>query len=348
MNKANIKNSKKWLSGIQLLLCLILTVPAGIMVSCSDDDEAVKTALSAPNVSVNGKTVSSISFSWQAIDGATQYAYEAKDGNECIVAGGTTSASSVKVTGLKPQTSYTFNFWAYAALDDSHTTSAVTSLTTTTNAVQQLSAPTSVSYTQTTAGIELTWQAVDNASYYLIRYELNDSIRQDSTETATYTLSALPVGKHKVWLRAMSSDENYSNSEDVETEVVKKKDELWRKDANYFCEALGSNFSCQIVAYKDGTYAIDGLFNSSDILEFMIDESSVVDDIPEIVLTNYYQATPPYYYFRAGDYTLCIYYQHGSGYSGWEGDTDEPGIWFYVYLYRGSDYLGAGYDYITW
>ena len=136
------------------------------------------------------------------------------------------------------------------------------------------------------------------------------------------------------------------NKEDIV--VPGEKKEAWSAPANYYAEAIDKNFESKIVAYTDGTYAIKGIYGSEFDIEFTIDNESVVEGVPEIVLTNYYSAQAPYYYFSAGDYSLCVYYDKGKGYTGWEGEGDEPGLWFYVYLYKGEEYLGGGYDYITW
>lgn len=131
--------------------------------------------------------------------------------------------------------------------------------------------------------------------------------------------------------------------------VVLQKEIAWSASANYYSEAIDKSFESKIEAYTDGSYAIKGVYGSEYDIEFTIDNESVTDGVPEIVLTNYYSAQAPYYYFGAGDYIICAYYEKGSGSTAWEGDTDEPGIWFYTYLYdKDNNYLGGGYDYITW
>ena len=49
-----------------------------------------------------------------------------------------------------------------------------------------------------------------------------------------------------------------------------------------------------------------------------------------------------------GEYDCCTYYGKGTGYTGWEGDAEEPCLWFYTYLYEGENYVGAGYDTVYW
>ncbi|MGM9713806.1 MAG: hypothetical protein ACI3Y5_06775 [Prevotella sp.] len=136
-----------------------------------------------------------------------------------------------------------------------------------------------------------------------------------------------------------------------------KKQEAWTVTASYYSGALKKDFPCTIVAYNDGTYAIKGVYGSADDIEFVIDREHMVECenaskekyyVPEIAFTNYYKAQDTYYYFYAGEYTVCAYYAQGAGYSAWEGDTAEPCLWFYTYLYKGEEYIGGGYDSVSW
>lgn len=132
-------------------------------------------------------------------------------------------------------------------------------------------------------------------------------------------------------------------------EAASEKEIAWSAPANYNSPALSKDFAVTIVSYTDGTYAIKGVYGSEYDLEFTVDNESVVEGVPEIVFTNAYSVSAPYYYIAGGDYIICTYYTKGGGYTGWEGDTDTPGVWFYTYLYdKDNNYLGAGYDYITW
>lgn len=110
--------------------------------SCDDDsDSTEKTPLDSPSVSTDETHVSSLSFSWATVEGATQYAYELVDGSSNIVTGGVTSSTSVIVTGLAANTSYTLNVWAFADVAADKTTSPTTSITAKTNAIVPLDQP---------------------------------------------------------------------------------------------------------------------------------------------------------------------------------------------------------------
>ncbi|MGM9733621.1 MAG: fibronectin type III domain-containing protein [Prevotella sp.] len=333
---------------------LMMTAIVLGLASCSDDDEIAKTPLSPTSISEGAKTVSTLAFSWTPVADATQYAYELKDEAGEVVLGGTTNTTSVLATGLKVHTTYTLNVWAYAALSGDKTTSPIATLTATTNEVAQLGTPQAVAV-ENNGIINVVWPAVDNAEYYYVYVDVEES-QVGNTDLATITtttsiaLSGLAVGDHTVYVFAMTDDENYSLSEGFKLSFIKAKNELWRTEANYYCEALNQDFATQVVAYEDGSYAIEGIYGSDERIEFYVDTESVIDGIPEIVFTNAYKVNAPYYYFHAGDYTFCIYYQRGTGYCGWEnGNRTKGEVWFYTYLYDKDDnYLGGGFDDITW
>ena len=239
---------------------LMMTAIVLSLTSCSED-EVTKTPLSPTSISEGAKTVSTLAFSWTPVDGATQYAYELKDEAEDVVLGGTTSTTSILATGLKVHTTYTLYVWAYAALSSDKTTSPIVTLTATTNDVVQLLAP-QATWEQTSAGIVLTWPAVENADYYEITYDSDDGSATVTTTDTSVTLSGLSLGDHGVAVRAVTEDENYSDSPAFEFTVTKSKAELWRTNAEYYSEALDKTFDCQIVCYEDASYRIDSEFCS--------------------------------------------------------------------------------------
>lgn len=318
--------------------------------SCSDDD-IVKSPLDATSITEGAKTVSTLSFNWSPVTGATQYAYELTDPNGQVVLGGITNTTSLLATGLKVNTTYTLNVWSYADIAGDKSTSPIATLQATTNDVVQLAEP-QATWEQTSAGIVLTWPAVEHADYYEVLYGTaeTDNLIYVSTTTNSVTLTGLSLGDHDVRIRAVSEDENYSNSIVCQFVVTRSKVEVWRTDSEYYSEALGITYNCQIVCYDDGSLRIEGIYGSTDALDFYIDNESVIDGIPEVVFTNSYSAQAPYYYFHAGDYNVCIYYQRGAGYTGWEnGNSSKGELWFYVYLYdKDNNYIGGGFDDVTW
>ena len=316
--------------------------------SCSDD-EIVKSPLDSTSITEGTKTVSTLSFNWAPVNGATQYAYELSDPNGTVVLGGITSTTSILATGLKENTTYTLNVWSYAAVAGYKTTSPIATLQATTNDVMQLDKP-QATWEQTSAGIVLTWPAVEHADYYEITYGEGEGQTRLATTANSITISGLSLGDHSVTIQAITEDENYSNSITFEFTVTRSKIEVWRTDGDYYSEVLDKTFKCQIVGYDDGSFRIDGVYGSTDVLDFYVDTESVIEGVPEVVFTNTYSAQAPYYYFHAGDYNICLNYQRGTGYTGWEnGNSNKDELWFYIYLYdKDNNYLGGGYDDVTW
>ena len=231
--------------------------------SCSDDDKAAKTPLLPTTISEGAKTVSSLAFSWTPVADATQYAYELKDEAGTVVLGGTTSATSILATGLKEHTNYTLNVWAYAALSGDKTTSPIATLTATTNEVVQLGTPQAIA-AENNGIITIVWPAVENAEYYYVYVDVEESQVGNTeyaevTNTTYYELSNLQPGEHTVYVFAMTDDENYSLSEGFKLTFIKAKNELWRTEASYYSETIDATFPVQVVAYEDGSYAIEGV-----------------------------------------------------------------------------------------
>ncbi len=332
---------------LHIIILMLATINFGLT-SCSDDD-AEKTPLDITSITEGTKTVSSISFSWTPVAGATQYAYELSDAEGTVVLGGTTNATSLVATGLKVNSTYTLNVWAYADVSGNRTTSPVASFTATTNDVVQLRQP-YVTWEQNSSGILLTWEDIENATSYRIWWTADGESGYDETTTNSYTIQGLPIGTHSVTVQACTDNENYSDSEPFSLDVTRSKAEIWSTDAIYYSEALAQSFNCKIACFEDGSYEIQNIYGSGEKLDFAVDETSVIDGVPEIYFTNAYKVNAPYYYFNAGDYTLCIYYTKGSGYSGWEnGDKNNGEVWFYSYVYdKDGNYLGGGFDDITW
>lgn len=322
-------------------LLMLIPMLAFLLTGCSDD-EVVKTPLPATSITEGAKTVSTLNFTWQSIAGATQYAYELSEkATGTVILGGMTNATSLLATNLKPNTTYLMTVWAYASPSASNTTSPKITIEATTNEVVALATPSDLQSGWDGGTITITWPAVANADGYEYQYERGGETVSGTVTTNTLSISSLPIGEYTVYLRAITNDENYSNSQSIAFTFRREKMELWRTECNYNSPVLGQDFACQVVAFDDGNYEIQGIYGSDDKIEFNADENG------EIILLNAYQVSAPYYYLTAGDYTLCVYV--GSGYSGVECTASYGDIWFYVYLYDSEgNYLGGDYDWITW
>lgn len=312
------------------------------LASCSSDD-IVKTPLSTPTISQNTTTVSSLSFSWTAVAGATQYAYELYDANGKVVLGDVTNTTSVIATGLTPNTTYTLKVWAYGALYGDKGTSPIAEITATTNAQIPLDAPVPVA-TSANGGVTITWPAVEHATAYEYSYEVDGETITGTTSTNSVTLTGLAIGEYTIKITATSSDETYSNSETISLTFQRTKAELWRKAGTYTSAALGQSFDATIVAYDDGSYTIESPYGEAGYqISFSVNSDNTITPIDHYAYSGGY-----YWHHVSSQYNLSIYVS--SGYSYFEGDKDSGDVWFGMYLagVDGSDIGDWGYDEFTW
>ena len=325
--------------GMLLVVALFSTV---MFTSCSDDD--LKTPLQQPSLMEGVKTVSSIAFSWEPVEGASQYAYELYDTNEQVVLGGVTNTTSVLTTGLKPKTEYTLKVWAYSPVDGKHSTSPIATITSVTNPQIPLVAPTSAESATGNGGVTITWPAVEHATAY--KYTLSNGTTGE-TSTNSVTLTSLAIGEYTISIVATSSDETYSDSEPFAFTFQRTKSELWRKDGVYTAANLpeGSNkFNAEIVAYDDGSYTIVSPYGAKGFdISFTVDpESSEIKPIGTESFSGYE------YVWVSMQYDLGMFC--GNGYSGFEGNKQKGSVWFYAICYDadGNDVGEGGQDVFTW
>lgn len=92
--------------------------------ACNDDDEIIKTPLNEPLPVLTVSTESALSFQWEKVNDAIQYAYELKEKRSGEIVGADVIAgNSIDFSGLKLNTEYIFSVWAYAELLSDHSTS---------------------------------------------------------------------------------------------------------------------------------------------------------------------------------------------------------------------------------
>ncbi len=313
--------------------------------SCDDDsDSTEKTPLDSPSVSTDETHVSSLSFSWATVECATQYAYELVDENSNIVTGGVTSSTSVIVTGLASNTSYTLNVWAFADVAADKTTSPTTSITAKTDAIVPLDQPDPAA-TTAKGVVTISWPAVAYAASYKYSYIADDELIEGETTTNSVTLSNLAIGEYTITIYAVSGDEAHSDSEPISLTFTRAKAELWRKSGTYVTSATGASYSAEIVSYDDGSYTIEAPYGEEGYaISFTTTEGST-----EITaLDAYYESGGYYYYSVSADGKYVAIYT-GSGFSEFSGDSKSGEVKFYAYLYDSSDNsIGAGYDDFKW
>lgn len=324
---------------------LVAVVCIAGFTSCSDDDEVVSTTqLDVPAVTENAATVSSLSFSWDRVEGAVQYAYELRDPAGELVIGGVTTTTSLIATGLSDNTEYTLTVWAYAAVGSQIGTSPVATITATTNEIVPLATPSGVTSEQANASIYITWPEVENADYYTYTYNNGTEDVSGTVYTNSLTLSGLELGTYTVYITAFSNDEAYSQSETIAFTFERTKVEKWRSTGTY-SSVSGNKFEADIVYYDDGSYAIENFCGTEGYnLEFVVNSDA-------ISITNYYNKSGNYYYVSAGTKSSTVYYIAAyttGGYSYFGGDSSSGYLWFYAYAYNSSGRIGTGYDEFTW
>lgn len=324
-----------------MVAMMLIPMSVFLLAGCSDDN-VIKTPLQEPRITEGAKTVSTLNFTWQPVEGATQYAYELTEKSTGdLVLGGMANTTALLATNLKANTTYLMTVWAYASVSAHNTTSAKTTIEATTNEVVSLATPSNLESVWDGGTITITWSAVANADGYEYQYERNGETVIGTVSANSLSISGLPVGEYTLHLRAITNNENYSNSQPVVFTFERQKVVLWQTECNHNSSVLGQDFKCKIVGFDDGNYEIQGIYGSDDKIEFNADENS------EIVLLNAYKGAPPYYYLKAGDYTLCVYI--ASGHSGVECTASNGDIWYFVYLYdKEGNNLGCDYDEITW
>lgn len=328
----------------------LLMAIAGIGFSSCSDDSVEKTPLEAPVISQQDKSVSMLSFSWTAVEGASQYAYELYDANDNLVSGcaGVTTATSVIATGLEYNSTYTLKVWAFSPVDGKTTTSPIASLAATTNAQQPLGTPSGVEQTATSSAVTITWPEVENATSY--KYTLSSSLdgfepQSDEVTENSVTFSNLAVGDYTLTLVAKSSDENYSDSEpcSYSFSVEHVRQELWRVTGTYHSAGLDKDFTADMVAYDDGTYSIINPIGVDGYsIDFTVDPTTNI-----LVPQGVYMDTSGYAYFYLSSTYYLAAYLNGTRYSAFEGDKKKGEVWFSTYLYSTTDGQVGDWSYDT-
>lgn len=296
-------------------------VVCGAFPSCDDDSEA--TPLDNPEVSNDVATVSSLTFSWDAVEGAVQYAYELYDPEEKLVDGDVTVSTTVTFTGLEDNTTYTLKVWAFSAYGSERTTSPVAVLTATTGEIVQLAAPAPTVVTDG-AVVIVSWNEVANAGSYVYSYTIDGGVVSESTTLTSVRLSGLPVGEYTFSVYAKSDSEAYSDSEPASVVFSRMRVALWDKEGSYYSSYYKSFWDARIVSYDDGSYVIEKWYGYDGYdLEFSVNDDKTI----EILNSTAYMDNYGYMNVPTGipgyDLPLWPYYDetYGFGYSSFSGNS---------------------------
>ena len=318
------------LAGIFLLSALC------VLSSCKDDD-TVLTPLPAPEAGLYQATVSSLTFYWDKVANATQYAYELFSLEGDKVTGGVTEGTVAVLTGLKDNTDYKFTVWAYGPFEGDYSKSPVAEISGTTPAIVQLATPKLTVLVN--GGAVATWEEVPNATHYVLTISINGGKESSWDITGTeMMIGNLSTGTYTVTLKAVSDDEAFSDSEPATATFVIEKKEAWRVDGT-FDDGAGNNWPVTMIAWDNGTYTLKDWYNVEGYdLEFS------VNDDTSISILNYYEPYLPNIWVEAGieEDNGWIQLYTASGYSSFAGSKSEGGsVWFY-------SYKTEGYPEFTW
>jgi predicted phage tail protein len=308
-----------------------------------DDDDVVKTPLDSPVAVVTEQGYSTLSFSWDKVTNATQYAYELRDQSGELIDGDVTSGTTATFTGLDDDTPYTLEVWAFAALNsDKNETSKIASLTARTAAKTPIAAPQNLTAMVSGSQVSIKWDAVDDATSYEYSYVHNYVETTGTVTTNSLYLTELTAGTYSVSIYAVPSAEDLKKSPAAVISFVyteAETDELWRRTGKYTSLDYNDTYDVDIVAMKDGSYKLETWagYPGYDIC-FTVDGSG------NITITNPTEeyaswASSGYYYVSSGDgYSTCFYCNTYSTFSG----TSSSGS---IQLYR---FYPSGYDTFVW
>lgn len=318
------------LAGIFLLSALC------VLSSCKDDD-TVLTPLPAPEAGLYQATVSSLTFYWDKVANATQYAYELFSPEGDKVTGGVTEGTVAVLTGLKDNTDYKFTVWAYGPFEGDYSKSPVAEISGTTSAIVQLATPKLTVLVN--GGAVATWDEVPNATHYVLTISINGGKKSSWDITGTeIMIGNLSTGTYTVTLKAVSDNEAFSDSELATATFVIEKKEAWRVDGT-FDDGTGNKWPVTMIVWNNGTYTLKDWYNVEGYdLEFSVNDDTSIN------ILNYYEPYLPNIWVEAGfeeDNGWIQLYTAG-GYSSFAGSKSEGGsVWFY-------SYKTDGYPEFTW
>lgn len=318
------------LAGIFLLSALC------VLSSCKDDD-TVLTPLPSPEAGLYQATVSSLTFYWDKVANATQYAYELFSPEGDKVTGGVTEGTVAVLTGLKDNTDYKFTVWAYGPFEGDYSKSPVAEISGRTPAIVQLATPKLTVLVN--GGAVATWDEVPNATHYVLTISINGGKESSWDITGTeIMIGNLSTGTYTVTLKAVSDDEAFSDSELATATFEIEKKEAWRVDGT-FDDGTGNKWPVTMIVWNNGTYTLKDWYNVEGYdLEFSVNDDTSIN------ILNYYEPYLPNIWVEAGfeeDNGWIQLYTAG-GYSSFAGSKSEGGsVWFY-------SYKTDGYPEFTW
>lgn len=325
-------------------LLTIMLVAAAVLAACSDDDDnIVRTGLTQNGITLTASTVSSLSFSWDAVDNATQYGYRLLTTDSTAVDGGVTTGTTASFSGLSANTEYVFELISFAQYNSQYKNSETKCINVKTDEIVPLTAPTltsEINYEKVT----VSWDAVENADKYYVKVTDREGTEVGDTITDTsYSFTGTVGLTYTVSVSADTDAEAFSQSEWTSTgdlvPVKTPRTEIWRVTGTMSDQAIyKANYTRTMIAYDDGTYVIqDYLYGGSGCdLQFKVNSDKTID-----IQNGTYNSSTGYYsveYYPG--YPAYIYPWYN--YSGFDSAAGS------VYFYASDDYGDSGYCTFTW
>lgn len=227
--------------------------------SCSDDDNTLRQALAAPGVEQTSAAYNTLRFNWQPVPNTTQYGYKLTDPDGTTAKAGVTKTTTIKITGLRPSTTYTLRVWAFAGLDTDYDTSPAAEITATTAPIVKLDAPRPQAATDG-GKTTITWAPVAGAQAYT--YTITDAngitvaegtLGPDATQ---YTPKKLDIGDYTFTITATTQQGGYQPSDPAAVTFHVDRTILYQVQGTYTSVGTHTNTTRTMTAYSDGTYSI--------------------------------------------------------------------------------------------
>lgn len=319
------------------LFTIVMVAVAALAACSSDDDNIVREGLTQNGITLTSSTVSSLSFSWEAVDNVAQYGYRLLDTDSNVIEGGVTTGRTASFTGLTADTEYKFEVTSFAQYDSQYKNGEAKSINVKTDKIVPLAAPVvtgEVNYET----VSVSWDAVDNADKYYVKVtDSNDSIVNDTITDTSYSFTGTVGLTYSVSVSADTEEEAYSQSEWatvdnlVPEEKVETRTEIWRVTGTFKDAAVyDQSFDATLVAYDDGSYSIlNWLGTEGYNLDFTVNADGSINITNGTPYSSYYTMVE----FYSGYY---LYVCPGTGYCKFDASAGD--FWFYAYWDASSDY----------
>ncbi|MBR0225796.1 MAG: fibronectin type III domain-containing protein, partial [Thermoguttaceae bacterium] len=193
---------------------------------------AVLTQLDAPTWKSSSSTANSVTVAWNAVSNASGYVVEYKSSTDTsYTVMPETTNTTITIANLAPETTYKLRVYAvgdgisysdsaYSAVKAVKTKVAPAVLT-------QLDAPTWKSSSSTYNSVTATWNAVANATGYVVEYKSSTAtsytVMPKTTKTTITIANLAPETTYKLRVYAVGDGSNYSDSAYSTVKAVKTK-----------------------------------------------------------------------------------------------------------------------------